>query len=101
MAPTAEDAEYCDGDNCFYCNSWASSSNAAMWSALLIPILMGVGDVIVEEIVKCFARCKKPKNETRFLIDSILAIMWIQFVNLGFILIFMSLKVRWAPLEWL
>jgi hypothetical protein len=62
---------------------------------------MGLGDVIIEEIVKCFARCKKPKNETKFLTDSILAIMWIQFVNLGFILIFMSLKVRWVPLAWL
>lgn len=38
---------------------------------------MGIGDVVVEEIVKCFSRCKKPKNETKFLIDSILAIMWI------------------------
>ena len=60
---------------------------------LTIPAIMGIGDVIVEEVVKCFSRYKKPKNETRFLIDSIVAIIWIQFVNLGFILIFMSLKL--------
>ena len=44
---------------------------------LVIPLIMGIGDVIVEEVVKCFSRNKKPKNETRFLIDSIVAIIWI------------------------
>ena len=74
---TEEDKEYFVKSTCRYCEVWDVKSSITLWIGLLIPLIMGIGDVLVEEIVKCFSRCKKPKNETKFLIDSILAIMWI------------------------
>ena len=54
---------------------------------------MGIGDVLVELFVQFTSDFLKPIDDTTNLLDSIVGIMWIQFVNLGFILIFMSLNI--------
>jgi hypothetical protein len=54
---------------------------------------MGIGDIIVELFVQKASNFLKPLDETTNLIDSMLGIMWVQFVNLGFILIFISINI--------
>ena len=61
---------------------------------LVIPLTMGIGDVLIELFVKVSSVFKSPINETSNLMDMIFGITWIQFVNLGFILIFVSIKIK-------
>ena len=53
---------------------------------------MGIGDVLIELSVQFADKFLKPTNETSSLNQMIRGISWIQFVNLGFVLIFVSLK---------
>jgi hypothetical protein len=55
---------------------------------------MAIINIIVELVVQAISSFTRPINETVNLIDSMTGITWIQFVNLGFILIFMSIKVE-------
>ena len=54
---------------------------------------MGIGDVLIELFVQFAERFTKPINVTSSLKHMIRGIAWIQFVNLGFVLIFVSLKI--------
>lgn len=54
---------------------------------------MGIVDEIVIVCFELAAEYKKPINETQNLVNQIAGIMWIQFLNLGFILIFVSIKM--------
>ena len=54
---------------------------------------MGFIDELITLFFQLTSQFTKPRNETSSLIDLIGSIMWIQFLNLGFILIFVSLKI--------
>jgi len=60
---------------------------------MVIPLIMGIGDVLIELFVKFSSLFKSPINETTNLLDLIFGISWIQFVNLGFVLIFVSINI--------
>tara|TARA_B110000285_G_C14890263_1_gene498204 strand:+ start:256 stop:807 length:552 start_codon:yes stop_codon:yes gene_type:complete len=82
-----------EGTDCHYCTYWQSLSTKTAWVVLLIPLIMGIVDEIVIVCFELAAEYKKPINETQNLVNQIAGIMWIQFLNLGFILIFVSIKM--------
>jgi len=57
---------------------------------------MGIVDELITLFFQLTSQFTKPKNETSSLKDLIAGIMWIQFLNLGFILIFVSIKLTWG-----
>ena len=93
MFPKSEDESYCTGIKCKYCDEWVDLDLKTTIIGLLIPLIMGIGDVLVELFVMFTSNFLKPIDDTTNLLDSIFGIVWIQFVNLGFILIFMSLNI--------
>jgi hypothetical protein len=93
ILPEPEDAPYCTGIKCKYCDQWVDLDLKTTIIGLIIPLIMGIGDVLVELFVQATSAFLKPIDDTINLLDSIIGIMWIQFVNLGWVLIFMSLNI--------
>ena len=96
--PAPEDEKYCKGVKCKYCDKWVNIYWKTTLIGLVIPLVMGICDVLVELFVQFTSEFLRPVDDTTNLLDSIFGIMWIQFVNLGFILIFMSLNIQIIPL---
>ena len=82
-----------DKTKCYYCTYWQSLSTQTAWLVLLVPLVMGIVDEIVIVCFALAAEYKKPINETQNLVNQIAGMMWVQFLNLGFILIFVSIKM--------
>jgi hypothetical protein len=95
--PSGKGKSYCIGNDCLYCGYWDYLSNFIFLIVLCIPLIMGIVDELITLFFQLTSEFTKPKNETTNLIDLIAGTMWIQFVNLGFILIFVSLKINVGP----
>ena len=40
--------DYCDGDECSYCEYWSNRYLITTLIGLVIPLIMGIGDVLIE-----------------------------------------------------
>ena len=60
----------------------------------MVSINFGIVNALVELVVVLMSEFTRPINETVNYIDSINGIAWIQYVNLGFVLIFMSISIK-------
>jgi hypothetical protein len=47
-----DDASYCAGIKCKYCNQWEDLDLKTTLIGLVIPLIMGIGDVLVELFVQ-------------------------------------------------
>ena len=56
-----------------------------------VPLAMGICNVLIELLIQAASALTRPINETKNIIDSITGISWIQYINLGTILIVVTL----------
>jgi hypothetical protein len=56
-----------------------------------IPSMMAVTNILVEILIVTASKFTRPINQAKNVIDSIAGISWIQYINLGTVLITVSI----------
>ena len=59
-----------------------------------IATLIIIGNVVVEVVVLYGAKMTRPVNQQKILFNSVRAISWIQFINLGLVLFMINLSMK-------
>ena len=72
---------------------------------LMIPAVIGVINIIAEIIIVFVADLRRPTNDTQSVINSVSGIVGIQFINLGLVLVFANINMKFEGsgnfLSWL
>jgi hypothetical protein len=76
------------------CSQWFKDYWKSTILGSLIVITMGVVNLLTELVVGFGSGLTRPGNHTSILKDTIVGISWIQFINLGSVLIIISMKVH-------
>ena len=63
-------------------------------TSLILPVTMGIINVLVELIINALSTLTRPTNEAKNIKDAITGISWIQYINLGTILITVGLNIN-------
>jgi len=74
------------------CLEWYSLSQKIALITTFVPLVMGIINVLSEILIGFASQFTRPVNETKNIIDSIAGICSIQFINLGMLLIFVSIN---------
>jgi hypothetical protein len=81
-------------DNMNHCFEWYNQYVIVLLTIAGIAVLIIIGNVSVETIIQSGAQFTRPVNEQKIVTQSIRAISWIQFINLGLILFVINMTME-------
>jgi hypothetical protein len=76
-----------------HCNEWYQRYWLILVTIGLIAILIIAGNIVIEVLVMYGSQLTRPVNEQKIMFNSIRAISWIQFINLGLVLLMINLRM--------
>jgi hypothetical protein len=74
-----------------------------IFSIVGIALLIILANVLVEVLIQFGTKLTRPVNEQDIITNAVRAISWIQFINLGLVLLIIGMnvkiggKLKWAP----
>ena len=75
--PEPVDDEYCNGVECKYCDKWVDLNLKTTVVRLVMPSIMGTGDILVELFVQFTSHFLRPTDHTTNVLDNIVGITWV------------------------
>lgn len=77
-----------------HCSEWLASHQLIFYLTLLIPGIIAVVSIAIEHLIQVTEEQRRPVDETENALQAVTGIKSVQFVNLGLVLVFVSIHFR-------
>lgn len=79
-----------------YCYDWMLSFGAITTATSMIPGIIAIINIIVEIFIGFASSCRRPITETKNVTDAIFGVTFIQFINLGLVIVFANINFKFS-----